>query len=69
LRDAPVGYFFQVITNGFGAMPDYSAQVPPGDRWAIISYVRALQFSQNVPFDQLDEADRRRLLETGGKKE
>jgi len=42
LRDAPVGYFFEVITNGYGAMPDYSAQVPPADRWAIIDYIRAL---------------------------
>jgi mono/diheme cytochrome c family protein len=66
LRDAPVGYFFEVISNGFGAMPDYSSQVPPADRWAILSYVRALQFSQNVPFNQLNEAERR-LLEAGGK--
>jgi mono/diheme cytochrome c family protein len=69
LVDAPVGYFFDVITNGYGAMPDYASQVPPRDRWAIIAYVRALQYSQNVPFDQLDEAGRRRLLDNGGKKE
>ncbi len=48
LRNAPVGHFFDVITNGFGAMPDYAQQVPPRDRWAIISYIRALQLSQNA---------------------
>jgi len=46
LRKAPLGYFFDVITNGFGAMPDYSAQIPPRDRWNIVAYVRALQLSQ-----------------------
>lgn len=48
LRQAPVGHFFQVITNGFGAMGEYGSQVPPADRWAIIAYIRALQFSQNA---------------------
>jgi mono/diheme cytochrome c family protein len=43
LKDAPVGYLFDVITNGFGAMPDYAAQVPVEDRWAIIAYLRVLQ--------------------------
>jgi hypothetical protein len=46
LRQAPVGHFFDAITNGWGAMPSYSAQVPVQDRWAIIAYVRALQLSQ-----------------------
>ena len=45
LRDAPVGHFFDVITNGFGAMPDYAAQIPADDRWAIVAYIRALQLS------------------------
>jgi mono/diheme cytochrome c family protein len=45
LRQAPAGHFFDVITNGFGAMPDYRAQVPVRDRWAIIAYIRALQAS------------------------
>jgi mono/diheme cytochrome c family protein len=45
LRQAPVGHFFDVITNGFGAMPDYRAQVPVRDRWAIVAYIRALQAS------------------------
>jgi mono/diheme cytochrome c family protein len=48
LRNAPVGHFYDVITHGFGAMQDYSAQVSPHDRWAIIAYIRALQLSQNA---------------------
>ncbi len=48
LRQLPVGEIFDVITNGFGAMPDYSAQVPPEDRWAIVAYLRVLQYSQNA---------------------
>jgi len=48
LRKAPLGYFFDVMTNGFGAMPDYSAQVPPRDRWCIVAYIRALQLSQGA---------------------
>ncbi len=43
LRQAPAGHFFDVITNGFGAMPDYKQQVPVRDRWAIVAYIRALQ--------------------------
>ena len=46
LRKAPLGYFFDVITNGFGSMPDYSSQIVPADRWAIVAYIRALQLSQ-----------------------
>ena len=48
LRQAAVGHFFDVITNGWGAMPDYAAQIPVQDRWAIIAYVRALQLSETV---------------------
>ena len=48
LRKAPIGYFFDVMTNGFGAMPDYSQQVPAADRWAIAAYIRALQLSQHA---------------------
>jgi mono/diheme cytochrome c family protein len=47
LRQAPVGHFFDVMTNGWGAMPSYSAQVAVPDRWAIVAYIRALQLSQN----------------------
>jgi mono/diheme cytochrome c family protein len=46
LRTAPVGHFFDAITNGWGAMPSYAAQIPVQDRWAIIAYIRALQASQ-----------------------
>lgn len=49
LRDEKVGHFYDVITNGYGAMYNYAAQIPPRDRWAIISYIRVLQYSQNVP--------------------
>lgn len=49
LRQAPLGHFFDVMTNGFGAMPDYAAQVNTQDRWAIAAYLRALQLSQNAP--------------------
>jgi cbb3-type cytochrome c oxidase subunit III len=48
LVKAPVGYFFDVVTNGFGIMPDYASQIPAQDRWDIIAYVRALQLSQHA---------------------
>jgi mono/diheme cytochrome c family protein len=48
LRNAPLGHFFDVMTNGFGAMPDYASQIHPADRWAIAAYIRALQRSQNA---------------------
>ena len=48
LRKAPLGHFFNVMTNGYGAMPDYSAQITPQDRWAIAAYIRALQLSQDA---------------------
>ena len=48
LRNAPLGHFFTVMTNGYGAMPDYSAQLTPADRWAVAAYIRALQLSQNA---------------------
>jgi len=62
LRQAPPGYIFDVVTNGFGAMPDYAAQIPVADRWAIAAYIKALQFSQNatindVPADKRSELD------------
>lgn len=63
LRNAPVGYFFDVMTHGFGAMQDYSSQLPVADRWAIAAYMRALQFSQranvaDVPADRRGDLDR-----------
>ena len=45
---SPIGHFFDVMTNGFGAMPDYRAQISPRDRWAIAAYIRALQLSQHA---------------------
>jgi mono/diheme cytochrome c family protein len=53
LSDAPVGYLFDVITHGYGGMPDYSTQIPVRDRWAIVAYVRALQMSRLVKIDEL----------------
>ena len=49
LRQAPVGHFFDAMTNGWGAMPSYAAQIPVQDRWAIVAYIRALQLSQQNP--------------------
>jgi mono/diheme cytochrome c family protein len=62
MREQPDGYFFDVMTSGFGAMPDYAAQVPVADRWAIVAYIRALQLSQgatlaDVPPDKRPELD------------
>jgi mono/diheme cytochrome c family protein len=65
LRDAPVGHFFEVITNGHGGMPSYSAQIPPRDRWAVIAYVRALQYSQSA---SERERYQKRLNEANGPK-
>jgi mono/diheme cytochrome c family protein len=48
LRLAPVGHFFDVMTTGFGAMPDYAAQIRAEDRWAIVAYIRALQLSEHA---------------------
>src|SRR4029079_9617096 len=48
LRTAPVGYLYNVITEGCGVSPSYASQIPPEDRWAIVAYVRALQLSQNA---------------------
>lgn len=62
LRNAPVGYFFDVMTNGFGAMQDYASQVPVADRWAIAAYIRALQLSQQATIDDVP-ADRRSELD------
>jgi mono/diheme cytochrome c family protein len=61
LRDAPIGQFYDVMTRGLGAMPDYAQQVPPEDRWAIAAYVRALQLSQRATIQDVPEPERRRL--------
>jgi len=65
LRQAPNGYIYDVITNGFGAMPDYAAQIQPRDRWAIVAYIRALQLSQNASINDVP-ADGRAQLSGGG---
>ena len=61
LRNAPAGHFFDVITNGFGAMPDYAAQIKAEDRWAITAYIRALQLSGHATLADVPAADRSRL--------
>jgi mono/diheme cytochrome c family protein len=63
LRQSQDGYFYDVISNGFGQMSSYSSQVKPVDRWAIVAYVRALQLSRQVPADLLSETERQRLAE------
>lgn len=64
LRSQPAGYYFDVISNGFGAMPDYAAQVTVRDRWAIIAYIRALQLSQGASLAEVP-AEKRAELEEG----
>lgn len=69
LKDAPAGYFYDVITNGFGRMYGYAAEIQPRDRWAITAYIRALQMSRNVPVSELTAAEREALdapAETAG---
>jgi mono/diheme cytochrome c family protein len=63
LREAPIGYFFEVMSNGFGAMMDYAAEVTPHDRWAIAAYIRALQLSQYATLDDVPIEERQRLQE------
>ena len=53
LKNAPLGWFYDVISNGFGGMPDYAAQVKPADRWAIAAYIRVLQASQDTNINDL----------------
>jgi mono/diheme cytochrome c family protein len=67
LRQETPGYFFDVITNGFGAMPDYATQVPVQDRWLIVAYVKALQLSQHASVDDVP-ADRRAELDATEKR-
>ena len=63
LRQAPAGYFFSVISRGFGAMPDYAEQIAPEDRWAIVAYIRALQLSQHATLAEVPDDQRQQLLE------
>jgi mono/diheme cytochrome c family protein len=66
LRTAPDGHFYDVISNGFGAMPDYAAQISPRDRWTIVAYIRALQLSQNASLNDVPAADRAKLDQENG---
>ena len=61
LRQASIGHFFDVITNGFGRMASYDTMIPSDDRWAIAAYVRTLQLSQHAVREQLSEADLKEL--------
>jgi mono/diheme cytochrome c family protein len=61
LREAPAGHFFDVITNGFGAMPDYATQVKAEDRWAIVAYMRALQLSGHATLADVPPGDRDKI--------
>jgi len=65
LRKVPVGYLFSVVTQGYGSMPSYRAQIPPRDRWVIVAYVRALQLSQHFPEEALPP-EMRKLAHAGG---
>jgi mono/diheme cytochrome c family protein len=61
LRSAPVGHFFDVMTSGFGAMPDYAGQIKAEDRWAIAAFIRALQLSAHATLDDVPPDQRGRL--------
>lgn len=63
LREMPVGHFYDVITNGYGAMYSYASRVQPSDRWAIVAYVRALQLSQNADASMLTPTEMQMLTE------
>lgn len=65
LREAPVGHFYDVISNGYGGMLNYASQVQPRDRWAIIAYIRALQYSENANVSDLPAEARNRLPAAG----
>jgi mono/diheme cytochrome c family protein len=65
LRQAPLGYLFDVITNGKGAMPDHASQIEVADRWAIVAYLRVLQRSQDARLDDVPEPARVRLENEG----
>lgn len=61
LRNMPVGYFYDVITNGYGVMYSHASRLEPDERWAVIAYLRALQLAHGVPADQLDAKDRENM--------
>ncbi len=63
LRNSPLGYFVNNMTEGFGQMPSYAAQIPPADRWAIASYIRVLQYAENAQVADLDPTEKQKLDE------
>jgi hypothetical protein len=67
LRQSPIGHYFDVMTNGFGAMPDYRTQIPAADRWAITAYIRALQASENATLDAVPPEERNKLAPGTGR--
>jgi hypothetical protein len=66
LRAVAPGYLYQVIANGYGAMPSYDEQIPVRDRWAIVAYLRALQLSRHATTDDVPLQERARLNQAGG---
>ncbi len=68
MDEVPAGYYFEVITKGYGGMPNYSAQIPPADRWKIVAYIRVLQMSQRTDPAKLPPDIKKLLDEAGGKK-
>jgi mono/diheme cytochrome c family protein len=64
LQKSPPGYFFDVITNGFGAMYDQADRINPKDRWAIVAYLRVLQLSQNVKYDELSAQEKQLVADS-----
>jgi hypothetical protein len=62
MRNAPASHFFDVITNGFGAMYPYGYRVPVSDRWAIVAYIRALQLSREGTLDEVPPEERQKLM-------
>jgi mono/diheme cytochrome c family protein len=66
LRQADPGHFFDVMTNGFGAMPDYRVQISPRDRWAIVAYIRVLQLSQHAAAADVPGGDPTKVPQPAG---
>jgi hypothetical protein len=63
LREVPVGHFFQVMTNGFGAMYSYAARIEPADRWRIAAYIRVLQLSRNATVQDVPDSEKTKLMQ------
>ncbi len=61
LLNVPDGHFFDVMTNGFGAMPKYAIQIPVADRWAIVAYIRVLQYSQRASLADVPPEEKAKL--------